>query len=95
MIILVSYFLYATIYSSSTHTSTGFIVKNSESNEWGFETRRKPLTPKRIFIIENLPTEFQISGARIKATYVISDVIGTGEWDTIIRVLNEQIKFAE
>jgi len=74
----------------------GFIVSEGiiryidhNSGLWRLEVDKRFLwitVSKAHFGIENLPTEFQNDGLKVRATYHITDVIGTSDWDTFIRI---------
>lgn len=85
--------LFVSINASENKTLTGFVVKNSEYEAWGVETRQ--LLFKRILSVNNLPLEFQKSGTKIEIVYSVSDVVGKGDWGTVITIVNGQIKLHE
>ena len=82
--------LFVSFKTSENRMLTCTVVKNPEYEAWGVETRQ--VFSKKIFLINNLPVEFQVPGIGIKIGYSISDVVGKGNWDTVIMIVDNRIE---
>lgn len=109
--VILARFIFSVIYTLEPITSVGIIVKHPTFNDrWGIETRRNFFDTKSIYLfkqqsykiqsggglkINSLPEKFKIAQSKVKLTYVITDVIGSGDWNVVIGIVNNQIEFSE
>ena len=84
-------FIFLTQDKDITHTETGSIKCINESlDQWEIELQFLFLKPfrSRKLSIANIPDEFKEGGLKVRCDYIISDVTGSSEWDTYIKVIN-------
>lgn len=79
----------ALIFSALTPSSfqaSGKLTKTSHGN-WGIRLDIQPMhiLMRRTFTLVDVPSSLQHEGQQVRGTFRVTDVIGSSQWDTILK----------